>query len=282
MSDQTTQSPIKFQYIKRPNWKLRLNTLRSILGAEGFSYESSWKDWEVRIQEGHRMEEEKIQKRYDQWIASGAGSDHFDPDEHAGMDTWETSRLTNSMYAAMTVALWAEMEQFLKAVISIGHEAQGTKKKVLEMSRRYCEDELSGKDHAIKIEECIRALREIAPRPQISFDEMKKEIAVVAGASLQKYPEYGEVSALRVLSNAFKHGGGQCRLDVKKPDEAAVLSLLKKWDMLRSDDGVEYAKLPTKELVDACNSFSRKVLRDAEEKMKKCPQPAHIFAEGER
>ncbi|MDP2646833.1 MAG: hypothetical protein Q8P24_18000 [Desulfobacterales bacterium] len=53
---------------------------------------------------------------------NSSGNTTFDPDDWAGDQYWERCRVTNSMDAALVVAMWSQMERFLK--LSFPHAAK--------------------------------------------------------------------------------------------------------------------------------------------------------------
>ena len=106
-----------------PYGEWRLITMRRFLLGDVFPDENSfcdsrWGSWNRRIQRAHTAEEKQIERIYNERKKRPSLDPSYDPDEWAGEDYMETCRLTNSMYAALVVSIWSEMEHFLKDVVS--------------------------------------------------------------------------------------------------------------------------------------------------------------------
>lgn len=84
-----------------------------------YSFDSStWSDWEKRIKLGQEKEDNAIEKKAEHWKApEGSEKWPFDPSEWINDAYWQTTRLTNSMYASLIVTLWSDMEHFLTTLV---------------------------------------------------------------------------------------------------------------------------------------------------------------------
>ena len=248
----------KFKYIKRPAWLLRLHRMKSLLLTYTFPsragyYGSCWAEWERRIQTGHRAEAKEIEERYGKWgkrlAESPARDPSFDLDELAGEDYWQTRRLSNSMYAALVVSLWADMEEFLKEMICIYNDVLSLAKKV-----------------------------------PYKFGPIKEFYCKTMSVDIASLFDYSVVDALRILNNSFKHNDGYYMPKVDEAHTHISQALLDEWGILvehkesdKSDKPdepdkpkeIDYTKLPIENLVLACNAFCRDLLTKVEPELKR-------------
>lgn len=197
-------------------WEIRIGAMEIGLQVgnpfpdEGGFYGSLWWLWEDRIKSAQNSEEKEIQTRYQAWKNQLRNSAEvsFDPDEWASDDYWETCRVTNSMYAALVVSIWSQMETFLKSLASICTEASGKRIDILMEVQKFCEDSQKGEDPKTTLDDCIKALNKI--KDPYKFDEIKKRFKS-PGIEVERCKNYPIVDALRILSNSYKHADGRHR-----------------------------------------------------------------------
>lgn len=224
MARSTSDSSIR----RVPCWKVRISALQSLFRFEFEDYfDSIWYNWERRIQQGHDAEEKIIERQYEKAKKQQSPDPYFDPDEWAGEDYMETCRLTSTMYAAMVVAMWARMEEFLFFTTGV------------------CHNELNLKAN-------LGSPLRIKKVCQFFLKALKLDI--------QAMGSYSVVNAIRILNNAFKHNGGRYEAAPKEVHDRINGVLLERWDIVKENGDIDYSKLPIKELVEACNQFSRDLL----------------------
>jgi len=233
---------------------------------EGSYPDSRWASWEKRIKQGHDAEEKLIEQIYNKHKDQPGCDPSYDPAEWAGEDCLETWHLTNSMYAALAVSIWSEMEHFLKGVLSLCYQVLEKKKRALEETQKFCEDSLAGKlsrpAQKAKLESCIKALKDT--QIPYAFDDIRIAIKKAVGVKVHQCTGYMTVDAIRVLNNSFKHNRGCYQPEHGKPYTQIDEALLKKWCIPDERDEIDYSKLPVKELVIACNSFCADLLHRVE------------------
>ena len=71
----------------------------------------------------------------------------------------ETCSLTNSMYAALVVSIWSEMEHFLKDIVSLCYRALKKRDGALRRTQKFCEDSLARQQPKVTLDSCIKELR---------------------------------------------------------------------------------------------------------------------------
>lgn len=185
---------------------------------------SSWWHWEKRIRDGHKAEDKRISEL--------ANKHKGDENDYLAEDYWQMHDLTNSMYAAIIVSIWSNMEHGLKqTVATCAH--------------------LLGLDHG-----------QIFEFGKIK-DFFKNELSI----GLETLREYDTVNAIRILNNSFKHSDGYYKPDNTKPHMQIEQSLLKKWN-IKEDEKIDYPKLSIEELVLACATFNENLITTLEPKLK--------------
>jgi len=263
----------KSKYVRRPAWRVRWHLIESVLLTETFPDRdgyggSRWDEWERRIKQGHKAEEKQIERIYNERKKHPADNPLYDPDEWAGEDYHETCRLTNSMYAALVVSLWSEMEHFLRSVLSVCQIETGSRKKAEDEAKALCLGFSQGKTTAGYRRACIGALNRIEARDRTGFgvlkDQLFQEVRVACG---QCKAFYG-INAIRILSNCYKHNDGHYRPQGDKDNEIRP-SLLRRWGILKERNEIDYSNLPIRELVTACNVFCRDLLGKVESELEK-------------
>ena len=212
-------------------WEGRLHIIETQLKMgipfpeQDFFYDSVWNIWKERIENGHRSEENQIQKIYKEWkeMEPKVNDPSFDQDGWASDEFWQACKVTNAMYAALVVSIWSEMEGFLKKVFSICSEADR---------------------------------KEETSRKPYEFDKIEKALKVI-GIEIMNCDAAHSVNAVRILNNSFKHDDGRYRPDNNKPYSQIEPRLLSKWNILKNHNGdeIDYSKLPIQEIIQDCNSF---------------------------
>ncbi|MBW1669070.1 MAG: hypothetical protein JRJ66_13675 [Deltaproteobacteria bacterium] len=213
------------------NWEMVLGALETLLSIgdpfpdqDGF-FDSIWRIWKERIENGHNEEEKQIQSMYKEWKEQiGYSNDpSFDPDEWASDDYWQACRVTNSMYAALVVSMWSEMESFLRSIVSICSEALEKQKK-------------NNEPHQFK--EILRKLKNF-------------------GIQVDQCANYLTVDAIRILNNSYKHSNGCYRPKEGRPYTRIDQTLISKWKIVKdqNEGEIDYSRLPIQEMVVDCNRF---------------------------
>ena len=258
----------KSQYGRRPDWQMHRHRIESVLAdalpdRDGYSG-SRWHEWERRIQQGHAAEEKRIERLCEERRKQPAYDPQYDPDEWAGEDYLETCRLTNSMYAALVVSIWSEMEHFLKHIVIMCYQALEKRRKALERALEFCEDSLAHRQPNVTLEGCLKALKELQSEVPYAFGDIEKALKSELGIRVGHCREYATVNGIRILNNSFKHARGRYDPDKGKPHEQIDKGLLKKWPILEGRKDIDYSKLPVRDLVVACNAFCRDLLDKVE------------------
>ncbi len=210
--------------------KIRFHMMESVLLHHTFTplegyHDSKWAVWEKRIKDGHRSEEKSISRQLEKWKASAEkGNSHYDPSAWIEDDYWQTSHITNAMYAALVVAIWADMEEMLKGVA-------GT---------------------------CIFALKRKDEVPY-QFDKIQRFFMKEFSLEFSNLAGYEMVNAIRILNNSFKHSDGRYRPDKSKPHSLVPPDLAVEWK-LEESSAIEYSKLPVGGMVSACYEFCTELM----------------------
>jgi len=234
---------------------MQLLLLRDVFPDAGNYHDSRWAAWEKRVEQGHATEEKQIGRIHAKRKKHAVSNRYYDPDELAGEDYWETCRLTNSMYAALIVSIWSEMEHVLKTVTMISYQALGKRKKALLMTQKFCEDSLAGKRPSTTLDGCVKALQKLQSGIPYAFREIKAALKKELDVRIDQCVAYRTVDAIRILNNSFKHSNGCYRPESGKRQTQIDKALLKKWAIIGQRDEIDYSKLPVKKLVVACNAF---------------------------
>ncbi|GEM_PF-2079138 len=225
-----------FRKISR--WRIALNVASLHAFRDDYSLDSRWYDWEQRIKEGHKKEIAWIEKRAQSW--TNINDDFGDV---FGEDYVRAYDLTNTMYAALIVSIWSEMESFLKTLIRIHYSI----------------------------------LRE-QKTPPTRIDHIKKVLENKLGIKLEKCKSYSTVDAIRLLNNLFKHDEGYCvpeseiyKKIKKSPVTRHAIPDRRKRDTKWRGGEIEikYSALPIQDIISACNTFCTDLLKKVETKWKK-------------
>ena len=249
-----------------PPWKVLLNLTEqtmSDLFPGSTEYPVSLRaDWENRIREGHKAENNRLAKRVKDLTASGDQKGR-DLGDWLCEDVHQMKCITNAMYAAFVVSLWSDMEHFLKLLVRVCDLALATQSKALTDMRTFCDDALSGKTPQLMPIPCAKTLIK-AFTTVYKFDEIKQAIKRDIDVELDQCTEFPTVDAIRILNNSFKHNAGRYRPDPDRNYTQIAPSLLAKWSVTDERGEIDYAEIPVRELVAACNAFSRDVITKIE------------------
>jgi len=241
--------------------------LTDVFPGDASYIDSQWASWERRIQRGHE-DEEKVIERICKQRKTTATNPFYDPAEWAGENYHETCRLTNSMYAALIVAIWSETEHFLKDMVRVCYQAFGKRKMALETTQSFCEDSLAGKHPQVTLDQCIRALKQLQTEVPYRFDEISRALTAEVGVQLPKCANYATVDAIRILNNSFKHSRGSYLPQNDQSHTKIDKQLLKQWAIVDEHMNIDYSKLPLRDLVAASHIFCGDLLDKIEQALK--------------
>ncbi|HBF34675.1 TPA: hypothetical protein DDW35_08925 [Candidatus Sumerlaeota bacterium] len=217
------------------------NFLEEYFPTEQSYAESLWASWESRIKEGEQTERKRNKPLRDTGKVNNKTTSIADRlsemmlSEENSCEIFKSKLLTNTMYAALVVAMWTSMEFILKRIVcALGKNI-------------FIHSTWSKADKFDLIEE---------------FFQTKLYI------NISKIKEYHTINTIRFLNNAFKHNDG-----ILATREKNVLKTLDSWnrDILnreRSQYVVNYSKLPIQKLAVGCNSFCLDLLNTISEKLK--------------
>ena len=212
------------------NWKQSFNKVhryiikQAIMGTFPVELEypeSQWARWQKRIEQGQKEELASIVKITESWPKEEAGDwleDEF----------YYANSVTDIMYAALIVSIWARMESFFKTLIKFTHP------------------------DLLKIPYQIK--------------DIKKHFKDDLNIELETISEYETIDAIRILNNSFKHSNGKYKPKPTKPWDHINPTLLNQWN-IKENENIEYAKLPVEDLVIACNAFTSELFARVEAKI---------------
>lgn len=173
-------------------------------------YDSFFYHWIDRIHKGQKEEQKRISKMVDgldDEIAEFYAEDYFKATEVSGL-----------MFAALTVAMWSNIEVFMGSLIRICEEAgnpsfEGNHHKIYDVAKYY-------KDNL-----------------DINLQDLQcSEVA----------------NALRVISNSFKHNNGRYKPDGYHLKESIKMS----WN-IDVNRPIKYEKLPFQDLIKGSYEFCK-------------------------
>lgn len=228
-------------FCNEPQWKNLLELLFLLSGdnfpSSATPYRKSlWGVWENRIRQGHDAEEELLSKQLKEREDRNLIPEQEEFVDYLGDsisdEYWQTCYLTKSMYAALTVSLWSNVEHLLKNMIDI---CQGA----LSLNSR------------------------IPPK----FDMIKKFFDNKLSIDLEIFGGYSTVDAVRILNNSFKHSDGYYKPKTDKPHTQIDPALLNCWEVVDKYEEIDYSKLPIMELVLACSDFVQEVRKAIESEL---------------
>lgn len=189
--------------------------------------DSIWAWWECRIQDGLAREK----TTFDEMVEKYKGNGEFDEDR-AIATLLQSDDVTNSMYAAMTVSVWAKMEHLLKTLEAVCKAALNLKK---------------NKPNKFDMKKFVKFFQ----------NEMN--------INLEELNNFAGINAIRILSNSFKHANGYYELN-EKSHERIDEKLLILWHItepeqkINDDIKIDFTKLPIQELTRCCNCFCNELI----------------------
>jgi len=180
-------------------------------------YDSTWCQWIERIQEGQRHEQERIEK----WVDQCGDVELF------AEDFLIAEEVSEIMYAALTVAIWSNIESFIKRTIL--------------MCKKFLEQKCPDSDE-------IREIR------WMNLRECSKYLDKHINASLESLQYYGFANAVRIISNCFKHNNGKYIEKSNNEKDKIEEALKREWD-LECKKRIVYRKINFHELIINCGLF---------------------------
>jgi hypothetical protein len=249
--------------IKR--WRMHLQILEHTNIADDLDYDmSEWADWVNRIEEGHKVEEQSIARRE---AKRKEKYSHLPEDPNEGEYLAEeysrVSGLTNSMYGALIVALWSEMEHFFVGISKACYWALEKKETALKAVSDFCNKTLDTAIDQQLLKGSIRQLKNLQGGIQYRIDDIEKSLHQDLQIDLKKITGYEIINAIRILNNSFKHNRGYYKPKHNKPDTNISVALVNKWG-IEEKKRIDYSKLPIKELVLASSAFRKIILETVE------------------
>ena len=215
--------------------------------------DSRWGMWEERIRQGHDAEAALIRRTFE----SRNGPVNNDV---AADDYLTTCHVTDAMYAALIVAIWAEIEHFLRNVVKLCRSE--FRIPTLRLAQQFCADSLAKTPPSITLADCIKKLQRLDDkRSPYKFHEFKVFLKNEVGIDVEQCVDCRIVNAIRILNNSFKHNNCRYKPEPKEPHTVIDGALLKRWQILKPSDDIDYSKLPLKELVIACHVFCDDLLK---------------------
>lgn len=184
-------------------------------------YDSVWYQWIERIQEGQRCEQERVSD-----LVNQCGDV-----ELFAEDFLIAEEVSETMYAALTVAIWSNIESFIKRTIL--------------MCKKFLEQKCPDSDE----------IRWMNPRECSEY--LHKHI----NASLESLQHYDFVNAVRIISNCFKHNNGKYIEKSNNEKDKIEEALKRKWD-LECKKRIVYRKINFHELIINCGLFCDNLKRE--------------------
>lgn len=203
-------------------WKMILSHNMLPVSEDEF-YGFEWHEWLDRINAGFELEKKRIKK-----LANGANQQYI---ETLGEDYYQAEEISNNMYAALIVSVWAKVENFLWTLY------------------RYCK---------------YYGLPSIGKKKaKINIGDYAKYFDDNLGIVLQSIKNGKEANFLRIASNAFKHSNG-----LYHPDGYPVAKMLAtKWKISKGHP-IKYITLPIKELILGAGAFCATLYKKTEKALK--------------
>lgn len=224
----------------RVHWRLMLGLLKQSLDwrLPTDSADSIWAAWQLRISEGESREKKQLERLLKGWENQPEAA------EWAADANALRREVTEVMYAALVVALWAQIEEYLNKVLAALCDALGqtytSSHKIWQVCQRF---------------------------------------QSLANIDIRTLPEFGTINTIRVANNCFKHADGRYAPDPRRPNDHLDNVLAAKWKLIH-DEGrrrrVVYQNIPVEEAVRSCRSFVEALIESVKEVAE-----AHEAARGE-
>jgi hypothetical protein len=238
--------------------KIRFNMLESLLLNDTFPpkagyHESKWAAWGSRIEKGHKEEAKSISEWAKKYESSDNSSDWIDD------DYWRLANITNAMYAALVVAIWADMEHMLKSIAETCFYVLKKKEKALRKTEKFCQDVLTSKKDISGLSACIKDLKALQAGIPYQFGEIKAFFKKELSINFENLPDYNIIDAIRILNNSFKHSNGRYVPEKGKPQTKIEKSLCNNWKIKEVED-IPYSELPIADLASSCHNFCSELM----------------------
>jgi hypothetical protein len=253
-------------------WRIQLQ----IIGHQEYliddmDYEmSTWATWAKRIEAGHKEEEKYLKQQQKKWEARHKNikenADEFYQDDYLAEEYSQMCGLTNSMYGALIVSLWSEMESFLVGIGRACYWALEKKETALKTVAEFCNQSLDNTIDEQGLSSSIKKLRSLQSGIPYRINDIKDSLVKDLNIDLNKVTNYSIIDAIRILNNSFKHNGGWYKPKQNRPDTHIKQALLDKWGVKEKQE-IDYSKLPIKELVIASSSFRKDLLEKVEQEL---------------
>jgi hypothetical protein len=259
------------EFNKLAAWEMRLSWIEHVVDSDWPDSDvdyigSSWDSWEKRIRNGRDAEEITLQQRQKKLEAEGYHINNYY--EHTAWITEEylsMCLLTNSMYAAFIVSLWARVETYLKELAWMCFYAIQKKEASLKTVQQSCNEALSIRVDRVKLKEGFEELDELRKKSLYRFGDIEGFFKKNLNIRFQEFANYKSVDAIRLLNNCFKHDEGKYMPKSDELDRHIDQTLLMTWNIVNDRGEISYSKLPIKDLVLACSAFRKELV----EKIKK-------------
>ena len=244
-------------------WQVAKSSLIRIFLHHNEYSDSKWADWEYRIKQGQKAVEQNISKSLkklkvpkDDYLPDWLAEDHI-----------RACDLTNAMYAALVVSIWAEMEYFLKSLIRTCFSILEKKKKILEKTSKFCSDALTSSSvDKEALSNCIKELKDLQAGVPYDYKDIEDFFKKEFNIKLDSFKNYKIINAIRILNNSFKHTNGRYE-PTDKPYTKIDQKLLDKWGIFEDRKDFDYSKLPIENLVSVCNAFCHDLLDKVEQNL---------------
>jgi hypothetical protein len=211
--------------------------------------DSVWAIWENRIKNAHDEEAKNISDFKKTW------SDRdLDFDDWAGEEYGQRCLVSNSMYAALIVSIWAKTEEFLNDVVR-------------DIQRQKAGEGIKDEDKEYRIKNLHCAFKQ-------------------CGINIYECVNYDVVNAVRIVNNSFKHKNGIYVEQKQKNHDKIDGSLKKDWEKINilkklsasnkkgysvSEEDryeIDYTRLSIQKIIPKFNSFCRDLLGKARKNKK--------------
>lgn len=229
----------EYERERRLFWKRRIQLSKHFV-ERAFPSEffcSLWDEWIERIKAGQQREVERLEKLAEEYKGFEPHPDDppWDPMEDLSEDYHESVRVSQSMYAALVVALWAEVERLLKDHVGFA---------------RYALQEFGIVPS--ESEKKIRKQFDADPYDKKGISDWLREFTALDISALPRHPE---IDAVRILNNSFKHSESKYKPEEGKPWTQIESSVLASLACIGPEGKIDYSEVPFEQLVSACRDY---------------------------
>jgi hypothetical protein len=180
-----TSNELKTHRQRVPIWALKLSILKS---TTPFKWDTSiWYEWSKRIQSSYVSANRAIHERYKKYENTQAYSELIVNDYH------QNEYLTETMYAALIVAIWAEVERYLKHLLGTCYSAAYPDRHKMTEAKKFCKDFLAGKASFSDAKKGMKMFRNLCKYVPVNFDEIKEAIKLETGVAVETCSNYGAI-----------------------------------------------------------------------------------------